>query len=406
MKECYTKKLSRAFKTAVVVAVALGFGLAGASVSNADTSIKQDGAPIVKACKADLAKRLKKDVGYIELASYKPATWPNTAMGMPEIGKTYNKKNISGAQIILETDSIDYAYNTDGKSLKYLGPVTSWLFSLLYLKPVPNDPNFNGDLYQCSFFGTNSQLIASAVTEFYPQKKGGVVVKRRMSRSGHDLLFLNAGDPSKVQGLYSALDFSDVAVNDAQNRWAAYIRPRLGTSWAVVAGGIGKDGEKPYIIPLPDDVNPDKIAWSGDMLMIMVSKDGKPREGCFEILPKDGATEWNQANYYDFPSSKNLILSRSETLEVNQIDVNGKPAVEVARVWFTGATTVVTQIEGLTLGQFELVGKYVVISGERDSKPVVCTVDVHTGEIIPCASGVGQNVKAFDYPLKEKPLAK
>jgi hypothetical protein len=43
------------------------------------------------------------------------------------------------------------------------------------------------------------------------------------------------------------------------------------------------------------------------------------------------------------------MLNKSESLEVTQINENGKPAVEVAKVWFTGDRNVVAKISGFTM---------------------------------------------------------
>jgi hypothetical protein len=205
---------------------------------------------------------------------------------------------------------------------------------MLYLQPVQNNPNLNSDLYQCSLLGTNNIRLASEVSDYYPQDGGIVVIKRRTSRSGHDLLYVKADKPGKENLLYRGMDFGAVSFNVDNNRWAGFVRLRLALDWNVVVARVGEDKSKAIVLPMPEGTRPGAIAWSGDNLMVMVDKDDtKP---VFEISPNNEKPVWKPINSFYFPGYDRFVLNKSESLSIDQIEENGKPCVEIARVWFTG----------------------------------------------------------------------
>jgi hypothetical protein len=251
--------------------------------------------------------------------------------------------------------------------------------------------------------GTNSTRLVSGVTEYYPQEKGAVIVKRRTSRSGHELLLAEADGAGNARLLHSAFDFGDAALNGTRSKWAGFVRPSLGTEWDVVVAPISHADARARTLPLPEGVRSGRIAWSGEDLMILVDKgQGKV---CYEISPAAATPKWRTAAAYTFPGIKSFMLNKSETLEINQINVNGRPGVEVVRVWFTGDRNVVARIPGITLRGYDLVGPgYAFVWGERNSGPVACTVGISTKEVIHSFHGPGQNIKPFEYPPHSNPL--
>lgn len=337
---------------------------------------------IVTRCKADLAKRFEVEARDIKLIEAQPTTWPDASLGMPVSGKMYAQVLTPGFKIILEAKGTQYLYVASAKAFRYGGPVSTWSCSLLYLKRIPDEPNMNGDLYQCSLLGTNSVRVASEVAGYYPQEKGVVLFTRRTSRSGFDLLYVKADGKSKPARLHSALAFGDATVNSEGKQWAAFVRPGLGTTWNVTIGRIGQESRDRQVLPLPDGVSPERIAWSGDNLMILAKK-GEQTIG-FEISPKAEKPEWKEAACYLFPGMPDYMLSKSETLVIDQVTEDGKPSVKVATVWFTGDETEIARISDFTMrGQDFLAGRYVIVWGDKGSKPAVYTVDIRTGEIIP-----------------------
>ncbi|MHB9130235.1 MAG: hypothetical protein ACYDBB_03975 [Armatimonadota bacterium] len=398
MTQYHNTFLTRLFQVfmclAVMTFIAVGTR-ASAAAPVADT-------PIVAKCKADLAKRLKLPVKEITLVEALATTWPDAALGMPERDKMYAQVLTPGWKITLEARNTRYLYTTGKTAIKYGGPVNAWLSSMLFVMPVENEANLNGDLYQCSLMGTNCTRLASGVSEYYPQEKGAVIIKRRTSRSGHELLLVKASEAGKETKLYAALDFGDAALNSAQDTWAGFVRPALGAAWGVVVARIGQEDAKAQMLPLPEGMRPGQIAWSGEKLMILVTKDEKT--ACFEITPTAEKPEWKAAPVHTFPKTRDYMLNKSETLVIEQVKENGKPSVEVARVWFTGDRNVTAKIKGLTLRGYDLLGAgFIFIWGQMDGKPAAYTVDFSTGEVIPSFRGNGRDIKPFEFAPASAP---
>lgn len=361
--------------------------------------------PVVEKCKADLVKQLDlKPADKIDIIEMTPVTWPDASLGMPEIGKAYAQVLTPGYRIILRHRGVDYLYAAGEKSFKYGGPKGCWYCSVLYLTSRPNDANLNGDLYQCSVMGTNSKLIVSGVSEYYPQDKGAVLFTRRTSRSGFDLFYVKTNDKSKPMLLHSAFAFSDAAVNADGKQWAAFTRSGVGSGWKVTVGQLSLSKLVKQTIDLPDGVKPEQIAWSDANVMIMAKKSERPI--CFEISPKAEKPEWTQVAYHLFPKVPDLMLSKSHSILVEQAEENGKPFVKIGTVWFTGDETVNARIENFTMRgmQFPMTGLYVFVWGEKDGKPAAYTADYERGTIIALPQTVGSNFKPFNFPVLDNPL--
>lgn len=390
---------------AVIFAFAAITTLTAIGASGAAAVTKQLDSPMVAKCKSDLAKRLKLQAREIKLIESQPATWSDTALGMPEPGKMYAQVITPGSRVTLEARSTRYLYTTSTKAFRYGGPVSIWAYSMFYTRPVSNEPNLNGDLYQCSLLGTNCVRLVSGVSDFYPQSKGAVIFTRRTSRSGFDLMYVKADQAAKPKKLYSAFGFGAAAFNSKQDKWAAIVRPMMGAAWTIVIARIGEDKTKSQTLPLPDGVRPGQIAWSGEKLMTLAKSD--ERWSCYETSPSAGTPKWKAVGAYTFPGLPEYMLNKSETLEITEVTANGKPAVEVARVWFTGSRNVKARIDGVALRGYDfLAGRYAFAWGEKNSASVAYTVDIATGEVIPASIGVGSDIKPFAYPPRSTPLAK
>ncbi|MHB0935807.1 MAG: hypothetical protein ACYDCO_01295 [Armatimonadota bacterium] len=363
-------------------------------------AVYAEGAAIAEKCKADLGGRLKVPAAEITLIVAQATVWPDAALGMPEAGKMYAQVQTPGWTVVLEVRNSRYLYTASETACRFGGPAALWTQSMLYLMPVKNEPNLNGDLYQCSLTGTNHRLLVSRVSEFYPQANGKVIVKRRTSRSGHDLLLVDAAQPRKEQKLHAALDFGEAALNGAGDEWAGFVRPRLGTAWNVTVVKLGQEAGQ--VLPLPDGARPLRIAWDGDRLMILVTVGEKTP--CYATSPHADAPKWEAANHFDFPGARDFVLNKSQSLGVDQVK-DGKPGVEVAIVWFNGNRDKVATIDGLTLRGCEMLGgDSVFIWGEQDGVPAVYTVQIHSGEVTPGFRGKCRAIKPFGYPPAGGPL--
>lgn len=358
-------------------------------------------AAIVAKCTADLAQRLKLPVKEITVIEAQATTWPDAALGMPENGKMYAQVLTPGWKIVLEARRTRYLYTAGRTAFRFGGPAALWAYSMLYLQPVPDEPNLNSDLYQCSLTGTNSVRLAVGVTEFYPQEHGMVIVKRRTSRSSHELLLVNAAKQGKDMMLHGAFDFGPAALNGAQDTWAGYVRPRLGSDWSVVVARLGEDAVK-QTLPLPDGVRPGQIAWADDRLMIAVTMG--ERTTFLALDPHADAPTWKAADSFTFPGALKYVLSKSQTLEISQVPGEDKPCVEVAKVWFTDERDVVAKIDSLTLRGYDLLGAYAMIWGEQDGTPAAYAVQIGTGEVTPGYHGACLELKPFNYPPKSAPF--
>jgi hypothetical protein len=361
--------------------------------------------PIVEKCKADLAKRFKVTAQDIKVTKVEPTTWPDASLGMPEPGKMYAQVLTPGYRIILEAKNTKYLYTASAKAFKYGGPVDLWSISLLYTKPVPDEPDLNEDLYQCSMLGTNSVRIGSGVEDYFPQSGGGILINRRTSRSSHDLVYIKAGSGSKEKLLYSSFNFGDAAMNGAVTEWAAYVRPSVGDDWQIVVCKVGGKYEDAKSFPLPDGTSPGQIAWSGENVQIL-TKDGEMLRA-YEISPKAASPAWKPVPASDFPGMPDYNLNKSESLEISQMTEDGKTFVEVATVWFTGDRKPIARIPGMTLSSYDFLGgRYAFVTGEQNSKQVSYTVDITTDEVIPGIRGSVRNIKPFLYPLRSTPVVK
>lgn len=363
---------------------------------------------IVDQCRADLAKRLVVPVREVKVIKNEPTTWPDAALGLPEPGKAYAQVQTPGWVLVLQAKDVQYLYTAGKKAVRYGGPLFAWSASMLFVQSVLNEANLNGDLYQCSLLGTNPVKIISGVSAYYPQANGMILVTRRTSRSSYDLLLVKAGEGDKAKTLLSSFYIGAAALNEKGDAWAAISRPQVGGGWQVVVSRIGENIEK-ITLPLPDGMMPEQLAWSGEKLMLVISKPPVLPQlgsqlGCIETMPFADAPTWKTTVIEMFPGLPPFMLNKSETLEVTQEGTEEKPVVEVTRVWFTGDRTVKATIKGLTLRGYDLVGAgYVLVWGEQDGKQAAYTVNISTGEIIPTYCGSGRDIKPFEYPPLEGP---
>lgn len=401
----YQLRLLQVFKIfglLTVIMLTTAGGRTMAATSESAPVAEQKCVSILSKCRTDLATRLKLQEKEIKLADAKTVTWPNAALGLPEIGKAYAQVETPGEQLILEAHNRLYLYTASDKVCKYGGPLRTWSYSMLYLQPVENEANLNGDLYQCSLIGTNSIRLATGISDYYPQDKGSVIAKRRTSRSSHDLLYVEASQPGKEKILYHALDFGAAAFSKYHEEWAGYVRPGLGSGWKVVISRVGEETSKAKVLAMPEGTQPGEIAWVGDMLMILAKKD--KGEVAFETNPRDEEPAWKEAGAYNYPGYNDFVLNKSESLDISEIKENDKSSVEVARVWFTGDRNVVATITDFTMQGYDLIGPYAFIWGEKDSRLAVFSVDISSGDTVVSYPGKVSNIKPFEYPPHDCPI--
>jgi len=353
--------------------------------------------PLIMQCITDLAQRCHCPVEEIITVAVETTTWPDTALGLPEYGKMYAQTPTPGWRLVLKARGYDYLYTASHTAMQFGGPLSLWAGSMLYLQPVPDDPNLNSDLYQCALLGTNHVKLCSGVADYYPQANGRVLLIRRTSRSSHELLYLRAGEDKAPQRLCGAFGFGGAALHESQDRWAALVRPRIGGDWMVMVSPLGGDAAQRLTLALPEDLRPQGIAWSGDRVMILASRGEETT--CLEVLPTEDHPAWRHCNRFDFPGQREYVLNKSQSLNFQQADDPAQPRVDVEMVSFTGTRHRLASLPGLTLRGANRVGaNYFLVWGEQEGFHAAYTVNIMSGAVYPTFRGHCREIKPFQYP--------
>lgn len=338
----------------------------------------------VDRCRSDLAARLQVPAGTIHLLRVDARSFSDASLGLPQPGKMYAQVVTPGYRVILESRNTGYLYTSGGAATRYGGPLTSWRASAVYLEPVPDEPNLNGNLVGQSLVGTHPAVLLPLVSQVWPQENGGVLGIRRTSRSGHDLLYLAPGAKEPTV-LGSAFAFVGAALSPDAARWIACRRSRVGGTWEIGLGTVGGEGK---ILPMPLDGRPIGVAWLADGPVAGVRQGDRET---WHLLGADGA--WHTRGYRP---DGDVPLNKSQHLEVRAATENGQPVVTVSTVWFTGDATRVATIRGTKLRGSAVTPdlRFVLVDGA----PRACTVDLHTGEVIDTATDAPSAVMLLAAP--------
>lgn len=372
---------------------------AGAQSARAATDSIAAPKALIDICRADLAARLNVEIKAVTVVKAEPATFPDASLGLPQPGQFYAEVITHGFRIVLEAAHTRYLYAAAGKKARYGGSLPSWKHSALYLEPIPDEPNMNGDLVQLSLAGTNPGILMRGVSSFFPQADGSVIATRGTSRSGHDLLYLKAGQKDSPERLESAFDYGEAAVSPDGAKWAAFSRITVGAPWTLSLGGFDAASTKYIPLTLPAGSRPQRLFWTGAQPVIAVLVEGKLAS--YELTGSAEALPWKALESYRIPSERPVLLNKSETLEVTQISVDGKDAVKVARVWFTGDEKILAVIEGISLAHFSVTPdlRFVLIAGKgADDLYAARAVDVATGEVLETVTGARSAAKLLEAP--------
>lgn len=349
------------------------------------------------ACVADLARRLKVDAKAIKVGKVEPKTFTDGSLGFPRPGQVYTKAIESGYVITLLYKDMTYLYAATDRACRYGGPLDARSFSALYLEPVLNDPNLNGNLMQVALAGDNSRMLLRGVSDFRPQPDGSITAVRRTSRSGHDLFYLTPGKFGEPVELASAFAFMDAAVSHDGTTWAAIVRPMVGGGWAVISGPAGSraTGEP---VALPEGL-PRRMYMHMTSPVALIEHEGK--QGYY-ILDGD---HFKPVRFYP-PESEETLLNKSESLVVETKLVDGKPVTRVSSLWFTGDEKVVATIENFELKEwsFSPGKRFALISGKRGETWQAYTVDLRTGEVLETMTEAHGPVRLLAAP-SASPLA-
>lgn len=335
------------------------------------------GSPAAAPCVADLAKRLKVDAGQITVSKIEPKTFTDGSLGLPRPGQVYTKAIESGYFITLLYKDMPYLYAATDRYFRYGGPMDAREFSALYLEPIANEPNMNGNLMQVALAGDNARVVMEAVSDFWPQPDGSIIAKRRTSRSGHVLYYLAPGKYGEPVQISGGMDFVGAAVSKDGTRWAAIRRPGLGLGWEVISGPAGQKAEgEPVALP---DGMPRRIYMHQDSPVVLVQQ----REDNSRRYYKLDGDHFSPTSFWP-PESEEMILNRSETLVVDTKTEAGKTVTRVVFEWFTGTENVRATIDNFEATEYSLSpGKgFLLLSGRSGDTAKAYTVQLRTGEVL------------------------
>lgn len=328
-----------------------------------------------KPCIADLAKRLNIKPAEISVVKIEPARFMDGSLGLPRPGMVYTKAITSGYHITLKTSLTEYLYAANDTTCAYAGPVDSRELSALYIEPIPNEPNLNGNLMQIALAGDNPRVLLEGVSDFRSQPNGSVTAIRRTSRSGHDLLYLAPGKVNDPVKLASSFAFTDAVVTEDGKSWAATVRPMVGGGWQLLQGKIG--GEQQAPVALPDAGIPQRVYLHMGHPAVRMRQNDQFKE--YELV--NGA--FVEGRIWP-PPSEEMMLNKSETMVVTSETVDGKPVTSVIFQWFTGDQKVRARIENFEIMELTMPPskRFLVMWGKRGDKRPALTVDIGTGEVL------------------------
>lgn len=355
--------------------------------------------PIVRDCRNDLAKRLNITADNVLVESIEARVFPDASLNLPRPGEHFISVKTPGFLITLRAINRLYVYTAAGKVFRYAGPVDAWRYSLLYLDPIPNEPNLNCNVMQVSLAGTNPSLLLEGVNELYPQLNGSLLATRRMSRSGHELVYLAPGTRQTPKVIAGAFDFGDAMVSPDGKQWAALRRFMIGADWELTWSPINGSQDDLQSLAVPDNVSPGRLYWYDNDLVLSGIRD--KHERFFRLMGLPGKPAWQELDgYYLAEIERRMVLSKSETLEVRADTVDGMPVTRVIRVWFTGVERTVAEITGLALKGYSPTHDldFVLLNGTTNGASQVYAVQVRTGEVLHILSGVEGPAKLFMRP--------
>lgn len=376
-------------------------GLVMAGVAMVAGSVMAMGQPggrnqaLVDQAQADLAHRLNVKVAEVKVAAVKPITWTNGALGLPQPGRMYTMALVPGASVQFTARGRSYRYHVGGRVVKYAGPEALEAASMLVILPVEREANLNGDLYQVSFTGANPRKLASSVQAIYPQRGGLILATRRTSRSGFDMVAVTPD--ARERKLLSAFYVGTAGSGDGY--WAAAGRPGLGSGEKLVVGKLDGTGEPRWIDMPAGAPMVTSVGFASGHVVVAWSKDLRRVK---YAMPVAGG-QW-KATDLDPWEDQDLMLNKSESLDISSTAVDGKPGVRIATVWFTGDRKEVATLAGFTLRGFTFFARQLVVAwGEKDGHAAYATVDIRTGEVLEGLPGVTA-AAPYDQPLANAAL--
>jgi len=363
---------------------------------------------IVEACREDLARRLGVDTGLIDLVRSAEAVWPDAAMGLPQAGEIAAQVLTPGHRLTFKPrpKGREYLYHAGERGFRYGGPLELWTASALTIEGGENDPNLNGRLVRLALNGTNREVLLDGISDAYPQDDGSFFAKRRMSRSGHELLYAPPGRAREANIVAAAFDFADVVVSPGGGLAAAIARTGPELAWEIILIPLPPAAGALRRVGIPEGLRPADLRWpsvpqggvEAQPLVLIGDREGK--ELRFGLLALDADPRWEGLPSYAASEEWDFVLSKSHSLAVYGTDFDGRPAVRVEYVWWNRAPEEIATIRDLKLESRQWVcgREFVFITGRADEGYTAATVDIDTGEVLIAAAGARNPLKLFCAP--------
>ncbi len=336
-------------------------------------------------CRQDLAQRTSSPLEGISVVQRRDVLFPDAALGLPRPGEVVASVQTPGEILVLQVGQTSHLYAGSGRTFRYGGPLGAWRHSALFLEEIPDEPNLNGRLIQTSLVGTNPRVVLAGVNDFAPQRDGSLLAIRRTSRSGHDLLYLAPGEEGPGSRLYSTFAVVHPILNSDGTRWAALERPHVGGGWVLVTNSLKASPETARRFTLPEGTRPGDLVWAEGGPVLRVAASDTKR--FWQLTDLEGEGTWKELKVFASPEGRDLMLNKSESLQVVQMPDGQK--VQVARVWFNGDTRVLATVPEMQMTEFSYPPSpdFVVISGRWQDEPRALAVDVHTGQVLSLPAG-------------------
>ncbi len=352
---------------------------------------------VIRNCRQDLSQRLGLPPEAIRVSRMRQVIFPDASLGLPRPGESPARTRVSGRVLVLEAGREDYLYTTSESRFRYGGPLRSWKSSALAIHPVPGDPNLNGNLIQTSLVGTNPTIRLRRVRDFQPQPDGSILAWRRHSRSSQELLYLPSGSKKKERRLLMAFDLAAGTLDSSRSRWACFVRPEAGATWALAHSPLGAAADQIRLSELPEQARPVRVFWEEANPVIQVTVSGATRH--FELTREEETETWRERASYPDPLARELQINKSQRLVV-RASPQGRSTL-VLEVWFSGDERVLASVPTFEAHQVSLSAEkdFLVLSGRRGDESRAVTVDLTTGEVLPLGQGAQSETRLFHQPV-------
>ena len=374
-----------------------------ASKPEPEPAPEANGVPAIACeCRRDLADRLGTEADDVTVSRAERVVFRDASLGLPMLGEAAAQVMSRGYVMLLEAGNVEYVYTATDREFRYGGPRDAWSDSALIIDPIPNEPNHNGNLVQVSFMGTHPVSVASRVSSVYPQANGGVLAMRRTARSRQELLYIAPDREGEPMRLAVGFAFGEAVVSSDGSHWVAFARQSPRGVWQLCYGNVGETGDAANYLRLPADGRPSRLYWHAENANVVLRKDD--RLVAYELVAAPDGMEFRSVPDFDPPDRMDMVLNRSETLRLDEIEVGGKPALKVVRVRFDGVVTDVATIEDFRLRHAAVAPdkRLVFLSGLRGDAHHAHAVHLVSGELLP-ADGLPYHARFWLVPPKLPP---